>query len=387
MNDAMYDFPSLRIGPATVGAGYPVYVIAEAGVNHDGDVGLACEMIHAAADAGADAVKFQVFSADRLVTRSAPAAQYQKRAAHAGTQYEMLARLQLSWEDFAELAAYAGRQDIEFLATPFSVADLDFLVSIKVRALKLASPDIVNTALVERAAKSGLPVIASTGAADLEEIAAAVECFRLTRMREGLPASDRGADTLPDSQCGLDACSTEKSTLAAPLALLHCVSSYPAREDEANLAAIGTLARAFHCVSGFSDHTESVAMGGYAVAAGARIIEKHFTLDRTRPGPDHAFSLEPEMLAEYIRHIRQAERFVGNGRIEVSNSQREVRQLARGSIVAARHIRAGEALTRSMLTIKRPGGGIAPAEMEHLIGRHARLDIPADTALAWEAVL
>lgn len=387
MNDAIYDRPSFQIGPAMIGAGWPVYVIAEAGVNHDGDVGLAREMIHAAADAGADAVKFQVFSADRLVTRSAPAAAYQKRAVPAQTQHEILSRLELSWDHFAELAAYAGSQDIEFLATPFSMADLDFLVSIRVRALKLASPDIVNTELLERAVGSGLPVIASTGAADLEEIAAAVECFRLARMREGVFAPAGEAARGSASECGPDARPPGTLATAAPLALLHCVSSYPAREEEANLAAIGALARAFHCVTGFSDHTESLVMGGYAAAAGAYIIEKHFTLDRTRPGPDHAFSLEPEMLAEYIRNLRQAERFVGTGRIEISESECEIRQLARGSVVAARHIRAGEALTRSMLTVKRPGGGIAPMEMERLIGRQARRDIPADTALAWEAVL
>lgn len=347
--------PFFKIGPATIGSGSPVYVIAEAGVNHDGDFGRARELIHAAAETGADAVKFQVFSADRLVTRSAPAAKYQKLAVNAETQYEMLSRLELSWDQFAELAAYAGRQDIEFLATPFSVADLEFLVSIQVRALKLASPDIVNTELLERAAQSGVPVIASTGAADLDEIAAGVECFR-------------GAGE-------------------SPLALLHCVSSYPAVEEEVNLAAIGVLADAFGCISGFSDHTESVDMGAYAAAAGARIIEKHFTLDRTRSGPDHGFSLEPEMLAEYVRNIRRAERLMGDGRIEVSESQREIRRLARGSIVAARHIHAGEVLTRSMLTVKRPGGGIAPMEMDYLLGRQARQEIPADTMLAWEAVV
>lgn len=343
---------SFQIGPATVGAGSQVYVIAEVGVNHDGQIGLARELIHAAAEAGADAVKFQVFCADRLVVPTAPAAEYQKTATQVETQYEMLSRLELSWDEFAELAAYAGQQDIEFLATPFSPADLDFLVSIGARALKLASPDIVNLELLERAAKSGLPVIASTGAADLNEITAGVECFR---------------------QAG-----------GGPLALLHCISSYPAREDEVNLAAIATLARTYACVTGFSDHTESLVMGGYAVVAGARIVEKHLTLDRMKPGPDHAFSLEPGMMAEYIRNIRRAERFLGDGRIEVSASQREVRRLARGSVVAARDIQAGETLARTMLTVKRPGGGIAPLEMGRLIGRQARRDIPANTTLNWE---
>lgn len=350
----MPESASFQIGPAVIGAGSPVYVIAEAGVNHDGQIGLARELIHAAAEAGADAVKFQVFSAGRLVTQAAPSAQYQKTSAQADTQFEILSRLELSWDQFAELAAYAGRQDIEFLATPFSVPDLEFLVSMKVRALKLASPDIVNTELLSAAGRSGLPLIASTGAADLHEIAHGVEQLQA---------------------CG-----------GGPLALLHCISAYPAPEEEANLAAIGTLARTFGCISGFSDHTESLAMGGYAVAAGARIVEKHLTLDRNRPGPDHGFSLEPDMMAQYVRNIRWVEQILGHGRVELSDSQREVRQVARGSIVAARNIAPGEVLTRNMLTVKRPGDGIAPNEMDRLVGRQAQREIAADTAVAWEAV-
>jgi N-acetylneuraminate synthase/N,N'-diacetyllegionaminate synthase len=353
---------AFNIGPAVVGPGSHAYVIAEAGVNHDGDAGRARELIHAAAEAGADAVKFQVFSAARLVTRDAPAAQYQKAAVQAVTQYEMLSRLELSWEEFAALAAYAGRQGIEFLATPFSVADLDFLVSLKVRAIKLASPDIINAELLDCAARTSLPVIASTGAADIAEIAAGVDCFR--------------------QACAYEGCTTPPG----PLALLHCVSSYPASEDEANLAAIRTLSETFGVVSGFSDHTESLTMGSYAVTAGACIIEKHLTLDRTRPGPDHAFSLEPKMMAEYIRNIRRAESILGDGRIAVSESQREVRRLARGSIVAACDIHRGETLTRAMLTVKRPGDGIAPLDLGRLVGRRACAEIPADTALAWESV-
>ena len=207
-----------------------------------------------------------------------------------------------------------------------------------------------------------MPVIASTGAADLDEIAAGVECFRRAGRGEGASAP------------------------AGPLALLHCVSSYPAAEHEANLAAIATLAESFACISGFSDHTESLVMGGYAVTAGARIIEKHLTLDRARPGPDHGFSLEPAMMTEYIRNIRRAESFLGDGHITVSDSQREVRRLARGSVVAACDIHSGDTLTRAMLTVKRPGDGIAPLELDRLVGRHAKKEIPADTALAWEAV-
>jgi N,N'-diacetyllegionaminate synthase len=343
---------SFRVGPAVVGDGGPVYVIAEAGVNHDGRVDVARELIHAAADAEADAVKFQVFSADRLVTRKAPTADYQEQAAQGQSQYDMLVRLQLSRDEFAELAVYARHCDIEFLATPFGIDDLKFLLSIGVQAIKLASPDIVNEPLLMAAADSGLPVIASTGAATAEEIGRAVEVFK----RPG----------------------------SGPLALLHCVSCYPTPDAQAHLGAIPALAGAFGCVTGFSDHTENASMGGYAVAAGARIIEKHFTLDRSRPGPDHRFSLDPAAMAEYIRQIRHVEQFLGETAISPQECEDEVRRVARGNVVTVRSIRAGETLDAAMLTVKRAGGGVGAAEFRSVVGRRAKADIPADTAVQWE---
>lgn len=342
------------IGPARIGPGNPVYVIAEIGVNHDGDVSAAQELIRAAAEAGADAVKFQVFAADRLVTRDAPATGYQRNAAGAASQHDLLRRLELSHETFADLMAFAGHCDVEFLATPFSVHDLTFLADLGVRALKLASPDIINRPLVESAVATGLPVIASTGAADIDEIAEAVALF------------DRPA--------------------AGPLALLHCISAYPADASEANLRAITTLARVFGRVTGFSDHTGSLIIGGYAVAAGAGIIEKHLTLDRHRPGPDHGFSLEPDQMADYIRNIRAAESMLGDGNPGPTPSQREIRDLARGSVVAARDIPAGHPIHHEMLTVKRPGGGITPAQLDRLVGRVTRVAVRRDTPLTWEMV-
>lgn len=342
------------IGPAQIGDGSPVYVIAEAGVNHDGHVEVARELIHAAAEAEADAVKFQVFSADRLATRQTPTVAYQKHAAQGDSQYDMLARLQLSRDHFVELAHYASHCDIEFLATPFSVDDLRFLVSIGVRAIKLASPDIVNDPLLGAAAGSGLPVIASTGAATAEEIAAATAWFRKDE--------------------------------AGPFALLHCVSCYPTPESQVHLAAIPALAARFGCVAGFSDHTESISMGGYAAAAGARIIEKHLTLDRNRCGPDHAFSLEPAAMTEYIRHIRRVEQLLGSCEIGLQECEREIRRLARGNIVTARAVQAGETLDASALTIKRAGRGLSAPDFRSVIGRVARVDLPADTAIEWDQI-
>ena len=346
--------PTLRIGAKLVGLPGFVYVIAEAGVNHDGDPAVARDLIAAAADSGADAIKFQVFSADRLVTREAPAADYQRKAGAAPTQHEMLRRLELSHACFAELAELARQRGIEFLATPFSLEDLAFLVSLRVAAIKLASTDIVNIPLLEAAAATGLPVIASTGAAETDEIGGAVRCFE----RPGV----------------------------GPLALLHCVSSYPTPEDQVNLAAIRALGRLFHRVAGFSDHTESIAMGGYATIAGARIVEKHFTLDRRRSGPDHAFSLEPGPLAEYVERIRFVCRLIGDGRLGPTDAQREVRCLSRASVVAARTIRAGETINRAMLTVKRPGTGISPVEIDRLVGKRAARPIAADAMLSWDDV-
>lgn len=344
--------PAFRIDDTLVGVPGSVFVVAEAGVNHDGDMGAARELIAAAAKAGADAVKFQVFAAHRLVTRSAPSAHYQQKAGEGDSQYKMLERLELRHDQFEELAELARKMGIRFLATPFSVPDLDFLVSLGVPALKLASTDIVNGPLLDAAAAAGLPILASTGAADLNEVATAVE-----RLRRGE---------------------------AGPLALLHCISSYPTRVEEANLAAIGTLAREFNCVSGFSDHTESLTMGALAAAAGAKVVEKHMTLDRRRSGPDHSFSLEPKAMAEYIRAIREAACIFGDGQLEPTAAQREVRRISRASVVAARDIAPGEVLARTMLATKRPGDGISPMDIDSLVGRRVLRPISADKPITWD---
>jgi sialic acid synthase SpsE len=343
---------SIKIGSANIGDNAPTYVIAEAGVNHDGQISIAKELIHAAHEAKADAVKFQVFSADRLVTRNASTATYQQKANQASNQFEMLRRLELTHEEFAELYAYCGYRGIEFLATPFSLDDLKFLVAMGVRAIKLASSDIVNQQLLEAAAIPDLPIIASTGAAELSEISEAMDIFE-----------KNGADQL---------------------ALMHCVSAYPTPDEQANLRAITTLAKTFNCISGFSDHTQSLSIGGYARAAGASIIEKHLTLDQRRSGPDHAFSLTADQMAEYILNIRQADTLMGSGKIVAEQCENDVRTHSRGSIVTLRDIRGGETISRDMLTVKRPGTGIAPRWFDDVLGLVATRDIPADTPMDWD---
>lgn len=344
----------MAIGNAVIRpCGTPVYVIAEAGVNHNGDVGAAIAMVDAALAAGANAVKFQAFRASALVTADAAAAQYQREQPNVRTQLDVLRSLELPAETFAAIARHCRDSGIEFLATPFGVDDLKMLVDLGVRAIKIASPDITNNPLLIASAASGLPMIVSTGAAEPEEIDAAVGLI-------------------------------DRHGAGGRLVLLHCVSSYPTREADANLLRVRTLVARYRRPAGFSDHTTSIEIGAIAAAAGASVLEKHFTLDRTLQGPDQAFSLEPAQLAAYVAGVRRAEAALGRGKLRLLDAEREVRQLSRCSVVATWPITKGERIKRDMLTVKRPGTGIPPSELDRVAGRVANIDIPADTLIAWE---
>ncbi len=345
----------IAIGPTVIGAGWPAYLVAEAGVNHNGSVDAALQLVDAAAGAGADAVKFQMFTADTLVTAGAATAAYQQAASGQKSQHAMLRALELSWPEFARVRRRCLERGVEFLATPFSPGNLEALVELGVAAIKLASTDLNNPPLLRAAARTGLPLIVSTGAATADEMAAAVALLE-----------EEGA--------------TRRAVL------LHCVSSYPTPWDQANLRAIGELARRFGVHAGFSDHTTSEETGALAVAAGARVIEKHFTLDRTAPGPDHAMSLEPAALRRYVQAIRRAEQALGDGTLGVADCEQEVRRIARKSVVAARDIPAGRVLAAEDLCCKRPAGGLEPGEIDKLIGRRTVAVIKADTRLTWEMV-
>jgi N,N'-diacetyllegionaminate synthase len=345
---------TVSIGTRPVGDQHPVLIVAEAGVNHDGSLAKALQLVDAAVDAGADVVKFQMFRAAELVTASAQTAAYQK-ASGARSQRELLERLELTLSDFERIAAHCRERAIEFLATPFGPHDVDRLVGLGVRALKIASTDLNNSPLLHRAADTGLPLIVSTGAATADEIGASV-----ARLRQW------GA--------------------AKRLILLHCTSAYPAPLDTANLRAIGTLRRTYDVPCGLSDHTESRTIAGWAVAAGACVLEKHVTLDRSAAGPDHAMSLNAAQLAEYVAAARTAEAALGNGVLGMTAVEADVRTAARKSVVAAVRISAGTRLTPELLTIKRPAGGIEPDQFEALLGRHATADIPPDTVLTWDLV-
>ncbi|HEU4832869.1 MAG TPA: N-acetylneuraminate synthase [Pyrinomonadaceae bacterium] len=341
---------NIQVGNKLIGPGQPVFVIAEAGVNHNGERKLARALIDVAVEAGADAVKFQTFRADRLATPDAPKAEYQlQTTGDAESQFEMLRRLELSADAHRELQAYCHERGIIFLSTPFDEEAVDLLDELGVPAFKISSGDLTNSPLLEHVAGKGKPVILSTGMSELSELIEAVSVLNTAGCENPV--------------------------------LLHCVSNYPAGASEVNLRAMQTMRSAFDVPVGFSDHTDGIDVALAAVALGACVIEKHFTLDRTLPGPDHRASLEPAELRELVRSIRRVETALGNGRKVPTASEIETAKVARRSLVAARDIPAGATLEREMVMMRRPGTGMSPAMIETLLGRRVKKDIDAGTLL------
>ncbi|MCG3126318.1 MAG: N,N'-diacetyllegionaminic acid synthase [Phycisphaerae bacterium] len=343
--------PVVCVAGRPIGASWPAWIVAEAGVNHDGCVEKALRLVDAACEAGADAVKFQIFRADELATAAAPGAAYQR--CDDGSQRAMLSRLELGDDAFARIRRQCDERRIVFLATPFGRPDLARLLRLNPPAIKLASTDIDNVPLLRAAAGTGLPLIVSTGAATAAEISDAVEHL-----------GEFGA--------------LHRSIL------LRCVSQYPAPLHDVNLRAIRSLAATYDVPVGFSDHTLSVEVGAWAVAAGACVLEKHLTLDRTADGPDHAMSLNPEEFRTYVRQVRALESALGDGAIGMTDGEIDVRRVARKSVVASRALPAGTLLTPDVLAIKRPSGGISPAQFDQLAGRRLATPVAADTPLTWE---
>lgn len=342
----------LAIAGRAVGGDAPCFVIAEAGVNHNGDLERALRLVDVAADAGADAVKFQTFDADRLATRDAPKAGYQVETTGAGeSQHAMLRSLQLSRDDHAALVDRCNSRGILFLSTPFDEQSADLLESLGVAAFKTPSGELTNLPYLTHVASKGKPLIVSTGMATLAEVEAAVAAVE-------------------DAGC-------------TDLVILHCVSNYPADAADVNLRAMDTLQRAFGVPVGYSDHTTGSAVALASVARGASALEKHFTTDRTLPGPDHRASLEPGELDALVRGIREITAALGDGRKRPVHSELATAAVARKSIVAACEIPSGTTIASSMLTALRPGTGISPALFPTVIGRRARADIPSGTVLAW----
>ncbi|MDR2487472.1 MAG: N-acetylneuraminate synthase [Clostridiales Family XIII bacterium] len=319
----------------------PTYIIAEAGVNHNGDVALAHRLVSAAKQAGADAVKFQTFRAEALVSADAEKADYQKEATGAQeSQLDMIRALELRYEDFRDLARHCAEEGIQFLSTAFDAESLDFLMrDIGQPLVKIPSGEITNLPLLLRAASYRRPVILSTGMSSLAEVLAAYDALR----GNGAPE----------------------------VTLLHCTTEYPAPLRDVNLRAMDTLQKVFNCAVGYSDHTEGIEVPVAAAARGASVIEKHFTLDRSLPGPDHRASLDPSQLAEMVRLIRNIERALGDAEKRATPSESGNVAAARKSIVAARAIGQGELFSEENLTTKRPGTGISPMRWLEVIGRAA----------------
>ena len=324
-----------------------VYIIAEAGVNHNGNKELALRMIDEAKKAGADCIKFQTFISKKLVSRCAKKAEYQKQnTGNDDTQLEMLQKLELSFDDFVELKAYCEKKGIDFLSTPFDFESLEFLDKLEVPFWKIPSGEVTNYPYLVKIAQTKRPVVMSTGMCELSDIEDAIEVL--------------------------------KSNGAQEIKLLHCNTEYPTPFEDVNLLAMKKLREHFGYEIGYSDHTKGIEVPIAAAALGASIVEKHFTLDKTMDGPDHVASLDPMELTEMIQSIRNIEKAIGIKEKFITPSEEKNREIARKSIVAKRLIRKGELFSEDNITVKRPGNGVSPMRWNEVIGSLAIRDFAED---------
>ncbi len=325
-----------------------VFIIAEAGVNHNGSLDLAKKLVDKAVEAGVDCIKFQTFKSENLVSMSAQMAEYQKEnLGKDESQYKMLKELELSFREFKELKKYCEEKNIMFLSTPFDLESCDFLNDLDMKIFKIPSGEITNLPYLRKINSFGKKVILSTGMANLNEIQDAL-------------------NVLKDCE----------------VSLLHCTTEYPCPYDNVNLNAIDTLRKEFKLEVGYSDHTQGIEVPIAAVAKGATIIEKHFTLDRNMEGPDHKASLEPNELKQMVTSIRNIEKAFGNGTKEPQKCEKKNIEIARKSIVAKINIKKGEIFTENNLTTKRPGSGISPMKWDFIIGKTATKDYQEDELIS-----
>ena len=324
-----------------------IFIIAEAGDNHNGNLELAFQLVDKAAQAGADCVKFQTFVTEEVISKRAEKAEYQKESTGADeSQYEMVKKLELTFDNFRQLQQYAKEKGLMFLSTPFDIPSVDFLNSIDIPCFKIPSGEITNLPYLIRIAQTGRDIILSTGMAEIEEIEAAVKALR-----------ENGA---------------------GEISLLHCNTEYPTPMEDVNLRAMLTLKEKFSVRVGYSDHTKGIEVPIAAAAMGAEIIEKHFTLDHNMEGPDHKASLEPDELKAMVEGIRKNKKALGNGIKTASRSEKKNMDIARKSIVARRKIAKGETLTEDNLAVKRPGNGISPMKWYEILGTKAVRDFEED---------
>lgn len=329
---------TIKIGNKYIGEGQSVFIIAEAGVNHNGSLKLAKKMIDAAKSSGADAVKFQTFKAEDLM-------------AEKGARFKMLKKLELNQNGFKTLSDYCKKKNIMFLSTAFDSKSADFLYRLGVPAFKIASGELTNTPLLLQIANYHKPIILSTGMATLKEVREAVKAIYSTGNKK--------------------------------LILLHCTSNYPTRHEDVNLKAMDTLKKEFNVAVGYSDHTEGIEVPIAAVTMGACVIEKHLTMDKGLPGPDHKVSLEPDEFKDMVNAIRNIEKIMGDGIKVPRQSELEIKKIARKSIVASRDIPMGTRLSMDMLSVKRPGKGIEPKYLNRIIGKQLKVDIEKDRVFTW----
>lgn len=338
----------MKIANKVIGMNKPCFFIAEAGVNHNGSLETAKKLVDAAAYAGADAVKFQTFKTENIVTREAKIVPYQERnIGKKKTQFEILKELELGENDFKEIKNYCDKKGIIFLSTPHSgEEDVKLLEKLNIPAYKIGSADLTNLPFLKLVAQKQKPVILSTGMGGIEEISEAIKAIK-----------DAGNDEIM---------------------LLHCITNYPCATEDANLKAIKELRNTFNVLVGFSDHTMSIDMPAFARVLDAVIIEKHFTLSRSMPGADHKASIEPDELKEAIEKVRLIEKALGTGIKKPTKDEEETSKLVRKSIVAKKDIKKGEKITNENIAIKRPGTGLAPRHFEKIIGKTAKKEIKKD---------
>ncbi|MDI6785193.1 MAG: N-acetylneuraminate synthase [bacterium] len=347
----------IKIGNKLVGKNEPCFVIAEVGSNHNRDLNQALKLIDVAVEAGADAVKFQTYSAEGIYSTKTPKMSYLKKEGltkEDESVWELIKRIEMPRQWHKKLASYCYEKEIIFLSTPFDLQAVNELEEVGMLAYKIASFEITHLPLLEHTAKTGKPIILSTGMADLSDIEEALNVI----YRQG----------------------------NEDVVLLHCAINYPPKFEDLNLRAMETMKQAFQLPVGFSDHTLGVTSDIAAVAMGASLIEKHFTLDRTLPGPDHPFALEPDELKSMIQSIRDTEKALGSPIKRHTEAEEEMYRLGRRSLVAACNIHKGVVITREMLEIKRPGYGIPTKMLDIVVGRVAKIDIEKDDILTWEMI-
>lgn len=324
-----------------------VFIIAEAGDNHNGDINLAYKLVDVAVEAGADCVKFQTFITEEIISKKAEMAEYQKKnTGISESQFEMVKKLELSFDDFKKIKAYCDQKGIIFLSTAFDLPSVKFLNQIQIPFWKIPSGEITNLPYLEAIAKTGKKIVMSTGMASLKEIEAALNILKVNGAKD--------------------------------IVLLHCNTEYPTPMEDVNLLAMIQMRNLFNCEVGYSDHTQGIEVPIAAVTLGARIIEKHFTLDKNMPGPDHKASLEPEELKLMVTSIRNIEKALGDGIKKVSKSEKKNIEIARKSITAKKMIKKGETFSIDNITCKRPGNGISPMEWYNVLGQKAMKDFKED---------